>query len=489
MMQIVGRFLKLITGYSLVTVLTPLLNVLLTPFYTYVLSPFEYGILDVGLTFQLITTTIVLLGFDQVLSSRLLNGDKDYQQTMIKSVLFIVTVTGFAVAIVIYLLASNLTVLFFQDNNKAYILQLLSISIAVIPIYNLAVVILKLQMNVRQVNILGLCFIALLLLSNVIFVFSLHLGIAGVILANSIAYGLGSILSLYFLRASWRANFSLALIQSLLTASLYIVPAILSWTLLANANRLILTQFVSPTDLGIFAIANKIAMLMTVLFGAVWWSAWFPIAMPLANNQEAPGIFARMFEYCVAFFMLAALIYGSFAPELLAAFINVEYQSAAPHALLLITFAGPLLLIASFFNFGLYIRQRLHILSLIYLGSALVNIVVTIWLAPIFGIWAAGWASIAGGITLIIFSYKTGQNAFFVPYRLWRFFLLFASYATIIAIYLIWPALFHVKSLKVVAVLFFISELFILRIVSWTDLRQMYISLGRRPVAVVSAHE
>ncbi|MGH2525031.1 MAG: lipopolysaccharide biosynthesis protein, partial [Anaerolineales bacterium] len=285
-----------------------------------------------------------------------------------------------------------------------------------------------------------LAFLAATITSNVVMVLGLRFKATGVIAANVIANVFACGLGLVLASQSLRGSFSGPLARALIRTGVSLLPGTFSFLLLAGVDRILLTQFVSPADLGLYAIANKLASMLYVLLGPAW-NAWWPMALEMAPQPDAPRQYARMSEYFVAGSMLLALGLGLFAPEILGVFTRAAYVPAAPYALALMIYVGPLSFMAQFLFTGLYARKRTHLVSLAYLVAAAVNITLNILLNPLIGVWGAVWATVWAGVVLLAIAYAAGQRALPIPYRWRRIAGLSAVYLGLVTAYLLWPAL------------------------------------------------
>jgi O-antigen/teichoic acid export membrane protein len=174
----------------------------------------------------------------------------------------------------------------------------------------------------------------------------------------------------------------------------------------------------------------------------------------MAGKPESPRQYARMFEYFVAGSMLLSLAIGALAPNILAVFTRSAYVPAAPYALVLLIYFGPIGSIFGFLQIGFYVRKRTHVISVLYFISAAVNIVLNLLLNPIVGVWGAVWATVIAGTVLVTLAYFSGQHMFPVPYCLSRFFALTTAYLVLVMAFLLIPA-FSAVTFKASALLLF----------------------------------
>jgi O-antigen/teichoic acid export membrane protein len=438
--QTLARVIRLTAGYSLVTLLGPVFTVVLTPLYTRLLVPADYGVVEAATTLAAFINTLVLFSFDQALSAHYFDGDDSQRRSLVTSAVMISGALGLLAGAGLLLLAQPLAILLFKDPGRRLLIDLLAVEALATPLYTLLLTALRLQTNVRRVNALALTFLLATVISNVVLILVLHYRATGVVAANTIATVLACGLGLALAWPLLRGRFSPALAGALLRTGASLLPGAFSFLVLAGIDRVMLTQYVSQTDLGLYSIANKLASLLFVVLSAAWY-AWWPLALEMGTQPDAPRQYARMLEYFTAAGMVLGLGLGLLAPEILALATRTLYVPAAPYALVLMAYYGPLGFAASSFFIGLYIRKRTHWISLAYLAAAAANVGLNLWLDTAWGVWGAVWATIGASLVLVLIAYFTGQATLKVPYRLGRLLALSAVYSGAVAAYLAVPAL------------------------------------------------
>jgi O-antigen/teichoic acid export membrane protein len=437
--QTLTRVARLTAGYSLVTLLGPVFTVLLTPLYTRVLVPADYGVVEVAGTLQAFITTFVLFSLDQALAVDFYQGDAAQQRDLVTTSVVCAGALGALAAAALLAGATPLAQLLFKDPGRRYLIGLLAIGALTTPLYSLLLTALRLKMQVQRVNALALTFLLATVTSNVVLILGLHFKATGVIAANAIASAVACILGLGLALPLLRGHFTPPLAGSLVRIGASLLPGAFSFLVLAGIDRLMLTQYVSQTDLGLYSIANKLASILFVLLSAAWY-AWWPLALEMAGQPGATRQYARMLEYIEAAAMFLGLALGLFAPEILAIATRAPYVPAAPYALVLMAYIGPLGFAAQSFFIGHYVQKRTHWISVAYLVAAAVNVVMNLWLDTQLGVWGAVWATVGASLVLVIIAYGTGQAVLPVPYRLGQLLVLSAVYASAIALFLRVPA-------------------------------------------------
>ena len=439
MRQTLKRLAKLTAGYSLVTLLGPVVTILLVPLYTRVLAPADYGVVDVALTFASLVGIFINLGVDQALNAFFFDDGPDHQRNLITTAALFVGGCGLVIGLAIAVLATPLAEVLFKDPSRRPIFYLLALSSITSPVYGIMSAGLRLQMRVKRVNALGLTYLAATVITNIVLILVLHLKATGIIVTNAVTNLTACGLSLILARDVLFGRFSRSLLRPLIRTGLSLLPGAISTVLLLQVDRLLLTQFVSAGDIGLYSIANKLASMIWVLFSAVG-IAWNPMALEMANQPDAPHQYARVFEYSAIAWMWFALGLGLFAPEILTIFTRAAYVSAAPYTLVLLIFNGPVSMAAGTFGTILFARKHTRLISVPIMVAAVVNVILNLVLDPLLGVWGAVWATVLAGAVMMIGGYVLSQQAVRVPYRMGKVLCLAVVYLSLVAVFLTLPA-------------------------------------------------
>lgn len=299
MRQTLARLVKLTAGYSLVTLIGPIFTILLTPLYTRVLEPADYGVVDVSLTLSGLVGIFVGLGMDQALNSHFFDGDDRQRRNLVTTAVMTAGTFGIVAALVIVAAARPLAALLFNDPARNVTLWLLAIGLVSAPLYTISGAALRLRMGVRRVNALGLAYLFALIGLTILFVLGLRLKATGIVAAYGLANLTGASVGIALLWQPLRGRFDWQAMKLLVKTGIGLVPSILGLVLLNSVDRLMLTQYVTPEQLGLYSIANKLASMLIVAINAAI-TAWVPMAIEMASRQDAPQQYARMYELFLA---------------------------------------------------------------------------------------------------------------------------------------------------------------------------------------------
>jgi O-antigen/teichoic acid export membrane protein len=437
MRETIKRLVRISAGYSLVTLIGPLFTIFLTPLYTKVLEPADYGVVDVTITVGSIIIILMLLGIDQAVNTLYFRIDDDEKRKLFTTGFVSLFFFGAVLVALVMIFARPLGIILFEDPARDNTLRLAALNAFGLSIVTLVGAWLRLRMDLKRVNILAFTTLFSMITFSIIFILILRYKAMGVIAANTIANFIAAVVGLVLV-ANLFSTVSKEWIKPLLKTGLGIVPGTFGFLALANADRIMLTQYVSPHELGLYSTANKLASMCYVLL-SIPWSAWWPIALEMGHQPDAPKQYARMLEYFAAASMFVALLIGLFAPSILLFFTRTEYVSAAPYVIALLMYVGPIGFATQFFNIGLFVGKKTHLISFILLAAALVNITLNLLWDGTYGAWGAAWATVIAGFVQMTLTFFISRRTLFVDYRWLRLSGLLACYLSINLYFLLNP--------------------------------------------------
>jgi O-antigen/teichoic acid export membrane protein len=440
MAQMIRKFLQAALGYGLVSLLSSSLSFLLLPLYTRLLTPADYGLIDVITTVNNLVVTLVVFGVDHALAAYFFDGDEQYRRRLIGTAVWVTLSIAFVAWLAVMIGAPLLSIRLLGDDRFTTFYYLTSLNVLVGPLALVLSAAYRLRVAVLKVNLISLATVCTLLGGNILFVAVLNYGVLGIALSNLVAYCLVFVSILLVAGRDLRLPFDRALLGPLYRAAAGVMPATLSWLGILNLDRLLLTQFVTLEQLGLYSLANKLATLLSIGFTIVW-NAWSPLALGMAREKEAPQRFVQMFEFFIVGSTTVALGVGLFSREAITLISRAEFVPAAPYALVLMVFTGPLTFMAACFNLSFYISKRTYLLSVVNIAGLVFNIVLNLILAPQLGIWGAVIATVAAGLLIGVLSYGFSQPLFSVPYRWLRLAPLLLTYAILVGVGVVFPEL------------------------------------------------
>ena len=414
MRQTLKRLARMIIGYGAVQWAGPLLSLIFTPIITRILDPSDYGVFDYVSTISSAVSILALFALPQALTTHFNDSaEPAWQRRVTGSALVPALAFSGLAGLGLFLFAPWIAQASFGDQTHTYLFQLVGATFALGTTGTIMATAAQSALRVRWGMAFSLATILTVVIGNVLFVVVLRLGAAGLLLTPILTGTTLTLLSLVIARPLLGLPYW-PTVKLLLKSGAWLVPAVASGWALQMIDRLFLVGYVSTTELGYYAIANKFAGLLYVALSPLY-AAWTPLALAMQHEPNAKERYASMSRLFVGLVLLAALGLGLFSTEILIVLTRPAYLSAAPYVGFLAygqVFGG----IGMLFYTGALAGKQLGAVSRSALIGAAVNIVLNIALIPPLKIWGATIATVIGVAIPQILLYLWLQRRYPIPY-------------------------------------------------------------------------
>ncbi|MFB1437334.1 lipopolysaccharide biosynthesis protein [Latilactobacillus sakei] len=380
-----------------------IINFLMVPLYTYALNKREYGSVDLITTTLSMLLPIVSLCVYEAVFRFVMDKSEDKEKVFSSS--FIVNLI-----VIICMLPVTLMI---RYENKYIILFILIMQVyqALFAQYTRATG----KLRVFAFN--GILTSLITAILNVILMLMFDLGILGYLVSILIAIIVSNIYLAVRLKL-WQ-DFSIklvstSLIKRMLIYSLPLIPNAFSWWLTSTSDRYLLLYFVGLSANGIFAVANKIPSLLSIV-NSIFFQSWQISAVEEYENNEKSEFFSEIFEYYIQIFIIFTTLMIIFIKPFLTIIVSSDFYSAWE--------VVPALLIASMYSsFSGFIgtsylaaKKTTGIFLTTFVGSV-INIAIAFILIPKFGLNGAGISSAIS--FFVIWVYRMVDTKKFIDIRI-----------------------------------------------------------------------
>lgn len=452
MRETLKRLTKMTAGYGMVQWAGPVLSFIFTPIITRILNPSDYGVADYVLTVSSAAGILALFALPQALATHFNDQpDAAWQRRITGSALTLALVFGTAAGLLIFFLAPTIAQLSFGNQEYVRLFQLIGAAFA----FGVSGAILtgaaQLALRVRWGMVFSLTSIACTVFGNIVFIVVLRWGAAGMlltpILTGTVLSGVALIMTRQMIGPPARA-----MMRLLLHSGALLLPASVATWALQMVDRLFLVSYVSTTELGYYAIANKIAGLLFVVMAPVY-AAWTPLALAMQDDPQARDRYAAMSRYFVGIALAASLALSLFATEILLVMTRPAYVPAAPYAGVL-AYVQVFSAIGTLLYTGALASKQLKTVSWVVMVGAGINILLNIVLIPPFGLWGATIATVIGVAVPQVLLYVLLQRVYPIPYPIGKLLAALAVQVILVIVALQVPPLFFPIRLALKMVIF-----------------------------------
>ena len=235
----------------------------------------------------------------------------------------------------------------------------------------------------------------------------------GVIVGNAIAMAYGALV----VRHDIGRHLSWPELKTMLRYGLPLVPAAVALWALALVDRIMLSRLGSLTEVGQYAVANRIASVLLLLVTA-FSLAFGPYILSIYSEDRALERIVRVqtLRYVAVVLSTGALLLTLFARELLD--IVAPAFDAANRVVGLLTFSVVAFGLSTVLVAGISFARRTGFLALVAGAAAVTNIALNFALIPPFGIVGAAVANAAAYLLLAGLHYVVAQRLYPTAYEL-----------------------------------------------------------------------
>jgi len=326
-----GRIARDTFLYAVANLVSRLAGVVLIPLYAYRLSLTDYALYTVLVATMDLASLVLGLGLNGAMGRFFFERPDDARhQNIVVSTVFI----GFG------LLAGVLVALIWQIADIASAKIIGVGADGSLFAYAILAVILTIQfelasgyylINKRPVAVLMLsvCKFAFLLTANYAFVVWLNLGVAGVVYAMLVSFGLVALPASLVVLARVGLHFDAKIFRGVLRYGMPLVPSAAANAMMRVVERQLLLAGGAAT-VGRYGLADRLASLLQMFIAAPFSQVFFVRRFETLARRENQQELERALLIFVAVMAAASLAFSSFGPEILSIIAPSAFRSCCP---------------------------------------------------------------------------------------------------------------------------------------------------------------
>jgi O-antigen/teichoic acid export membrane protein len=424
MRPLLKRLSKMVVGYGAITWAGPFVSLIFTPILTRILNPSDYGIADYALTIASAVSTLIAFAQPQALTAHFNDqADDGWQHGLLGGALVIAWALGLPIGAALFLGAPVVSVWAFQDPSYQHLFQLIGLTAVFGVTSSILTAGAQAALRVRWGMVFSLTSLIAMVLGNVLFIVVLRLGATGMVLTTAMTGVVAGALACWVMRKKIGRP-SPSVIQLMLRSGAVLLPTMIAYWVLLVIDRLFLVRYVSTEALGHYAIANRIASLMTVALNPIA-NAWTPLALSIQKEDNAKERYVSVARYLIAAALFTSLFLGLFATEILIVLTRPNYLPAAPYVGFL-SYVYVFSIVSTVITTGALVSKQLTAMSVTVVAGAAANILFNFLLIPRFGLWGATVSTVIGFAVPQVLLYAWLNRRYPVPYPLARLLIVFA---------------------------------------------------------------
>ena len=395
--------------------------ILILPVLTRAFTVSQVGIIDLITIIQTFGIIFSSLGVDTALTFYYWDASEENDQLKFISTAFYSQLFFSLASVLIFIIFKDIIIEYYikNDINNTYFL-----GITVIPflaLFNLFSKICRILRRPILFNILTILNVVFYLSLAILFIYKLDVGIEAVFISKIISFLIIIIFSLFYFKRKLFNGIDLKKLKLMLFYGVPLLPILLIDWAMKFFDRFFINYYIGNYPLGLFSVYIKVASGVTLVVSA-FNRAWGPFSMSIKKENNQNLIYAKALEFYVFFTYIAALIIQIISPLLIVIFSTEDYlvhNYLIGFLTLPIIFHGMYSIIAVGFN----ITKKTYFIAFGTFFAALLNIVIDIFLIPVFGLIGATAGTVFGYFFAIIFIYIISRKIYSIPFKACKIFL------------------------------------------------------------------
>jgi O-antigen/teichoic acid export membrane protein len=412
---VVRRFFRDSLVYAIPGAVATGTSIITFPLFAHHFKPGEYGVLDIITFTGTLAVLIVALEIYQGVG-RFTSGEKDVGlvRRYASTALWWTIGCYLCFAVIGLVLASPIAGALLENRDYAGLVRVAAVSTAVLGVLSVMQAQLRWQLRPRAFGGAAVVNALVTATGSVLFVFVVHLGITGVIWGQLVGAVVGLAMVAYFTRDIFGRSFDKPLLRKMLGYSTPLVISNMGVFLNLYADRFVIQHEKSLTDVGLYGVANRVALLvMLVLLG--FQGAAAPLFLSQRDDPATPAHIAKIMRFFVALSLAALLVLSLGAAPMIRILAAPAYQGAdrvVPYLVISTVFANMFM-----FAPGLAIAERTRTMAKVTAVVGVANLALAWALVPALGITGAGLATATTSVAWFVVLMRASQVYYPVPHR------------------------------------------------------------------------
>ncbi len=463
-------------AYGLSGLIVPLVGMITLPVFARVFTRSQYGLLELGTTTLVVAVTITDAGLTAAALRNFYDytGEQERERRSIMLTGFLATsAIALAVALALVGLRNELSRWLFDESGRGTLLIVIAGSVLALNTWRYVGEVMRVHFRAFSYLTMSALAAGVTTALGVTGVLAFDWRVNGFFVAALAGNTIAAVYGVLAVRRWLAGHFSRTELRSMLAYGLPLVPSALSAWALALVDRIILSRLGSLSEVGEYAVANRLAQLLLIGMTAFLFAlSPFLLSTYSENPEQEKAARGRTLTYLTFILAIVGLVLTLFAKEL--------FEIVAPRFDDAYLTVGPLSLGAALYGIstvlttGLAIvRKTVHLAGL-SVGAAVLNVGLNLALIPPFGIVGAGLATAAGYGALALSYYWLTQRLYPTPYEPRKVLTMLAAASLLGSLGLVpFESLGLSMAVKLVALGSFLGVCWLTRAMTGTELREL----------------
>jgi Membrane protein involved in the export of O-antigen and teichoic acid len=437
--------LKNFATYGLVQALNKVIPLLLLPVITRLLpDTSDYAVFDMFSLILAFGTSLAVMGmYDAMFREYFEKEDQLFRYNVTTSAQRIVLISSLTLSLLLLVLNRSFSYLFFGTDGYGDIVAYASIAFFLSANVSIIQAPTRIQNKGKLFIVSGLLSSACMYVLSVVLLF-LGYSYYGLIYSNIVA-SLVLLLFFWFLNKKYftKGKINKKVTKELFKIGLPLLPTFIIYWVYNSMDRIMITNMLGVSDLGIYAIGSRVAQISMFIYMA-FAGGWQYFAFSTMKDKDQVQLNSRVFEVLGLISIFSLILVYPFSHLIFSLLFTGEYIQG--YIVFPYLYLSPLLLmlyqvVANQF----LVVKKSYLSTLCLVSGAVINILLNLYLIKVLGVEGAAISTLVGYIvTLIITCVLTiKMNLFVVSMRFSMICMLTAAYLVVIRLYLFEERLFQ----------------------------------------------
>ncbi len=397
------KLFKAISIYSLGNILSAVASFLLLPIYTTILTPSDYGVLELlnliaaflGILFGLIISN----GYGRIYFD---STNADYRKKLYATGQIFTLICAVIFTAIIFINADWFSRVILNANVGKLPVLLITVSTIFFVLIKIPLANLQIRQLPKQYISVSLAGFLLTVSATIVFVVFYRLGVYGVLYGQLVGNVLQFIFLSIYSRKEYKISFSFVQLSLMLSFSIFLIPANLSSLILNMSNRWFLQEYQTIEDVGLFSLGAKFASIIPMLFTEPVKQAFSPYIYEQIDNPEK--LKKTLSEFTRIFFIGLSVVVLGISLLTREAIIIIADKSfyGSQNVTFILSISFLFLGLAGIIVQGIQIVKKTWIITVIWVFSAAINVLLNFLLVPTYGRMGAATATMISVIIICI---------------------------------------------------------------------------------------
>lgn len=412
--------------YGTGIVLSKIVGFIMLPIYTRFLTPQDYGVLQLLVLTTDIISMVIAVGISNAVLRFYYQYEKQEDRNEVVSTALLSSIIIFAFFFIfLFQLSPFFSDLVFHDRHYILYFKLIFLNLLLTAGYEVPLVFIRAQQKSAKFVKLSLIRLILQLSLNIYFVVILRKGVLGILYSTIIS---SVLMSLYLSLDTFRQvkfHFSMNKAKELYKYGGPLIFSNIGAFVLTFSDRYFLKFYATLSDVGIYSLGYKFAMLMSIFVIAPFNQIWSAQMFEIANKDGANHIFKKVFTHFALVLVIFGLFLSLFTKDAIRLMANPSFWEAykvVPVVVLAYMIYGFFMMS----RVGILVSKRTGHLALITVVASCFNLLFNYLFIPRFTTMGAAWATVLSFLIRFLGVYFISQRIMPISYEWLKISKLFA---------------------------------------------------------------